>query len=214
MNDFANWHLNRVSQTCKIKNLMGTFDLCVYELLNSEGKEATVLALSMGVAGENLLVRINSACMTSEILGDLRCECNWQLWESLRLISLESRGLLLYAPADEGRGAGIFNKVNSMRLMAEAKVGSSEAFRRLGLAIDYRDYRYTLPIFRHLGIVSIRCITNNPAKLDSLTQGGVRLVATIPIVAPTNQEIERCIQDKVTAQGHKFIPFAADGENQ
>ncbi len=48
------------------------------------------------------LVRIHSECFTGDLFGSARCDCGWQLHESLAQISQQG-GILLYL-RQEGRG--------------------------------------------------------------------------------------------------------------
>jgi len=119
---------------------------------------------------EPLLVRIHSACITGDIFGSLRCDCNKQLHYSLELISKEG-GMLIYL-SQEGRGVGLFNKIKAYALQ-ETGLDTIEANQQLGLPIDSRKYYIAANIFRNKNIQSIRLLTNNPAKANDLRKYGL-----------------------------------------
>src|SRR5688572_10191131 len=53
------------------------------------------------------LVRVHSACLTSEALGSTRCDCREQLHYFMERVGEEGAGILLYFPDHEGRGIGL-----------------------------------------------------------------------------------------------------------
>src|SRR5436305_1779655 len=76
---------------------------------------------------DGALLRINSACVTSEVFGDLRCDCRHQLHRGLCDIAAAADGLLIYAPCDEGYGNGLLQKLNSFAVMDAIGLSASEA---------------------------------------------------------------------------------------
>ena len=107
----------------------------------------THLAVVHGQLGDTVPVRINSACLTSEVFGDDRCDCAWQLEETLRRIVAEGSGVVLYHQNQEGRGIGLFRKIQSYRLMSEG-LTTNEAFAALGEPTDARTYAAAASILR------------------------------------------------------------------
>ena len=54
------------------------------------------LALHQGdVAGDEVLVRVHSECLTGDIFGSLRCDCGPQLQLSLARIAALGRGMVI-----------------------------------------------------------------------------------------------------------------------
>jgi 3,4-dihydroxy 2-butanone 4-phosphate synthase/GTP cyclohydrolase II len=157
-----------VSATLPIESL-GTFKMTVIKD-KVEGDEHIILENPKVISQEPLLVRIHSACVTGDIFGSMRCDCNRQLRHSLELINQEG-GILIYLN-QEGRGVGLFNKIKAYALQ-ETGLDTVEANQRLGLPVDSRQYHIAANVLRNRKIKSIRLLTNNPAKVNDLKKYGL-----------------------------------------
>lgn len=147
------------------------------------------------------LVRIQSACFTAEIFRSLDCDCHEQLETSLKLISSEG-GILIYILRD-GRGAGIFPKVMGLNLGAVEGLDTAEAYDRLGIPRDPREYSKVVQVLSELQISSVRLLTNNPRKIKGLEKAGIS-VERVPLqIAPTS-ESRPYLNAKKSKLGHLF----------
>lgn len=157
---------------CTIRTEYGPFRLYENDILFE-----SCYLLSYGdisVIPENPLIRIQSSCITSEVFKSLDCDCNDQLDLALKKIQLEKFGLLFYL-LQEGRGQGIENKIQAMKLMEEKNIDTFEAYSFLKLEQDIRDYSTVILILKQLGIKKIRLLTNNPNKVFQISNGGVEV---------------------------------------
>ena len=125
-----------------------------------------------GVADAVPLVRLHSECLTGDVLGSGRCDCGPQLQEALMRIS-EAGGYLLYL-RQEGRGIGLYNKLDAYALQ-DAGLDTYEANVALGFGEDERDYTVAAQILMALGAEEIDLLTNNPDKLAQLEAYGLRV---------------------------------------
>jgi GTP cyclohydrolase II len=155
-------------------------------------------------AGDDLLVRLHSECLTGDVLGSLRCDCGTQLSFALRRVAAEGRGLVLYAIGDEGRGVGILNKLRAYELQ-DLGLDTVDANRHLGLPVDSRDFAEAGRVLRELGVRSVRLLTNNPAKAAALRGTGIGIAAVEPLPTSPNGRSIAYLQTKRSRLGHE--PF-------
>lgn len=175
----------------------GTFLLHGFDAGQSEH-----LALTYGdVKGdEPLLLRIHSECLTGDALFSLRCDCGQQLAAAMEAITAAGRGVILYL-RQEGRGIGLLNKVRAYALQ-DIGLDTVDANEQLGFAADARDYQVCKPMLEHLGVSRIRLMTNNPRKIDALTELGFDIVERVPHLAGACPSNTHYLDTKAARLGH------------
>jgi GTP cyclohydrolase II len=184
----------------------GSFRAVVFRDPSAPDKEH--IALVRGdVHGDDVLVRVHSECLTSEVLGSLKCDCAQQLEHAQRRIASEGRGVVLYL-RQEGRGIGLANKIRAYALQA-AGHDTVDANRLLGLSDDARSYAVAAALLRSLGVLGVRLLTNNPLKVDALVRYGVPVRARIPSVVPHHAEASRYLETKRVRMQHA-LPIHAN----
>ena len=168
----------------RVPTQTGEFHL--HHFVNSQDDKEH-LALVMGdVAGENVLVRVHSECFTGDVLGSLRCDCGEQLERAMAMIAAEGRGVVIYL-RQEGRGIGLEKKLRAYNLQDQG-YDTVEANLRLGHQADEREYQVAAAILSELSIHSIRLLTNNPNKVESLIALGVDIRERVPLEPTVNDE--------------------------
>jgi 3,4-dihydroxy 2-butanone 4-phosphate synthase/GTP cyclohydrolase II len=161
----------------------GTWKVIAFYDAASRKSGETHLVLCMGdvASAKNLLVRVQSECLTSEVFGSLKCDCDDQLHLAMRTIHKRGKGAIVYL-RQEGRGIGIFNKIRAYHLQDHG-FDTVEANRKLGLPDDAREYCGAAAILKKLGVESIRLMTNNPAKVSGLKKEGIAVTGKMPLRA-------------------------------
>jgi GTP cyclohydrolase II len=180
----------------------GSFMSYVYRV---KGSGAEHIAFVMGEVGDesSVLTRLHSECVTGDVFGSYRCDCGEQLDMALRYIAAEGRGVLLYLRGHEGRGIGLANKIRAYSLQ-EQGFDTVDANLQLGLPDDSREYDSAAAILRALGVNSVRLMSNNPSKFETLLRHGIPVCERVALAIPAREENERYIKTKQVRFGHYF----------
>jgi GTP cyclohydrolase II/3,4-dihydroxy 2-butanone 4-phosphate synthase/GTP cyclohydrolase II len=149
------------------------------------------------------VVRVHSGCVTGDIFHSLRCDCYQQLQVALKIITEVPFGAIVYVPYHEGRGIGLFKKIQAYALQDQG-LDTVEANIEVGAPIDSRDYGMTALVLRDLGISEIKLLSNNPAKEQALKAHGIRVVERLPIVVVPNKFNRRYLETKRARMAHKL----------
>lgn len=188
--------------TTQLPTHNGVFDVHLYK---SSVDEKEHIALVKGTIDPNrpLLVRVHSECLTGDVFGSIRCDCNEQLHTSMDMVEKEGNGIILYM-RQEGRGIGLLNKLKAYKLQDEGK-DTVEANEALGFHADVRDYSLAAQILLDLGVRSVRLLTNNPKKIVGLKGFGIEVAERISIEVKASSTNERYLRTKRDKLGHLIM---------
>ncbi|HXX33736.1 MAG TPA: bifunctional 3,4-dihydroxy-2-butanone-4-phosphate synthase/GTP cyclohydrolase II, partial [Thermodesulfobacteriota bacterium] len=135
---------------------------------------------------DTVLVRVHSQCLTGDVFGSKRCDCEEQLHTAMAMVEKEGKGVIVYM-RQEGRGIGLVNKLRAYCLQDMGK-DTVEANEALGFKADMRDYGIGAQILADLGLHKIRLMTNNPRKIIGLQGYGIEVVERVAIETKPHQE--------------------------
>jgi 3,4-dihydroxy 2-butanone 4-phosphate synthase / GTP cyclohydrolase II len=200
----------RVNQDSEIKRVVvsrlpthyGLFDIYGYES-GPGGLEQVALVFGKLPLPAPVLVRIHSECLTGEVFGSLRCDCQPQLELALEKIAANGAGVVVYMRGHEGRGIGLINKLRAYALQ-DLGHNTVRANRELGLPVDSRDYAPAVAILRDLGVEKLRLMTNNPDKVRALEAAGIVVTERVPLVTATTADNADYLRTKQEELGHLF----------
>ncbi len=158
------------------------------------------VAMVMGDVAGSALVRVHSECMTGDVFGSLRCDCGPQLHFAMSEIGKKGSGVVVYL-RQEGRGIGLANKLKAYQLQDQG-MDTVEANNHLGFAADLRNFDVAAQILEVLGVSSVKLMTNNPRKVDTLQAHGVNIEERVPVRSDVQPENERYLGTKARKLGH------------
>ena len=150
------------------------------------------------------LVRMHSECITGDIFHSLKCDCNQQLTESLKMISKYGCGAFVYIRDHEGRGIGLINKLKAYKLQDMGQ-DTIDANISLGFKSDLRNYGTGAQILVDLGYREFNLITNNPKKIVALNGYGLKVKERVAIEPKITEFNHRYIQTKIDRMEHMYI---------
>lgn len=198
----------------KLPTAHGLFDIHVFEndddtATDLQGKptpEHVMLTVGLPTADKSKipLIRIHSECLTGDAFSSLKCDCGAQLNTTMQMIQEYAKnggcGAILYL-RQEGRGIGLTNKIRAYALQEQGH-DTLDANLLLGLPADGRTYEMCKPMLDHVGVDKVKLITNNPNKLDYLTDIGIDVVERVPLLVGVNEFNKDYLNTKKEKMGH------------
>ena len=158
----------------------GDFRMNVFE---SAFDQQTHIALVRGNIdkGEDVLVRVQTHCLTGHVFGSPACHCHEQMDAAMEMIAQTGRGVLLYLH-EMGR-----SRSGSAILDYHGKHGG-DSNETIGLHGEQREYGIGAQILTALNIRSMRILTNHPRKLVALEAYGLKIAAQVPLTTVRNRK--------------------------
>ncbi|STZ75613.1 GTP cyclohydrolase II [Bergeriella denitrificans] len=184
--------------SCRLPTEWGVFMMHGFE--EPGGQEHVALVMGDVADGRPVLTRVHSECLTGDALFSQKCDCGPQLQAAMQAVQQEGRGVIVYL-RQEGRGIGLINKIRAYRLQDQG-LDTVEANVRLGLPVDARDFTLAKHIYDHLGIRSVKLLTNNPEKVQTLQSAGIEVAERRALQVGENAENERYLHTKADKLGH------------
>ncbi|WP_444685259.1 GTP cyclohydrolase II [Alkalicoccus luteus] len=164
-------------------------------------QQSSVLVYGDFAEAEDAVTRMHSICHTGDIFGSKRCDCGFQLKQSMRTIADRGAGALFYLANHEGRGIGLFSKAMAY-LLQENGFDTIDANHALGFADDARSYEEAVLVLKSLRSKPVTLLTNNPNKIEALTRAGITLTERQSIWGGVSEFNEAYLQTKRTRSGH------------
>jgi GTP cyclohydrolase II len=154
-----------------LKTQYGTY----HEMLFYDGQKETVVMLLGDVEGaEDVLCRVHSSCIFGHYFDSMECTCREEMTISQQLIQQAGKGIIILLD-QEGKGNGHFALLKSIEYKRKG-LPQADAYEAVGFKRDARDFTIAAKILKHIGVKSIRLLTENRNKMASLMEQGIEVV--------------------------------------
>lgn len=193
---WKNENLLELTSQTQLPTEFGNFE--VFHFKNIYTKEEVVALLSPQAPTQNPLIRIHSSCITGETFHSLRCDCGFQLQETMKKLACEF-GVLVYL-FQEGRGIGLENKLKSYALQDQGH-DTIVANEKLGFVADQRHYNNAYQVLKYFNFTQGQLLTNNPLKGNRLIELGLNLTLQT-IQSPAQKYNYKYLQTKIDKMQH------------
>jgi len=167
----------------------------------AEHQQSSVLVYGDFENGENAIMRMHSICHTGDIFGSKRCDCGYQLKQSMKMIVDHGTGALFYLANHEGRGIGLFSKAMAY-ILQENGFDTVEANQGLGFVDDSRNYDDAIRVLKAIRTKPVTLITNNPKKLEALKNSGLPVSGRQEIWGDISEYNRNYLLTKIKRSGH------------
>jgi len=191
--------VERTSTCSLITRYSGSFTMHGFRFKPTNG-EILVLVLGDPSTLEAPLVRIHSRCLTGDVFSSVQCECGQQLELALERMRAEGVGIVIYLE-QEGRGVGLLAKLKAHELMEKEGLDTVDAYVRQKLPVDSRSYDSAVHVLKFLNIHRVRLLTNNPAKVNALSEASIEVIRE-PLEVIPNPWNRDYLRTKKIRMGH------------
>ncbi|GBG06688.1 GTP cyclohydrolase [Paenibacillus sp. MY03] len=186
------------------KEVTENFEAIVAKLSASnlaELQQSSVLVHGDFADDASALIRFHSICHTGDIFGSKRCDCGYQLKQSMKHVVEHGSGAIFYLANHEGRGIGLFSKALAY-ILQENGYDTVDANLQLGFADDSRDYGDAIKVLKSLRTKPVTLITNNPKKLEALRQAGLDVEDRVQLWGDVSDYNRNYLETKIQRSGH------------
>ncbi|OIK15623.1 GTP cyclohydrolase [Bacillus sp. MUM 116] len=167
----------------------------------AEFQQSSVLVFGDFEYADDAIIRLHSICHTGDIFGSKRCDCGFQLKQSMKMIVDHGNGALFYLANHEGRGIGLFSKAMAY-ILQENGYDTVDANQALGFVDDSRNYSDAIQVLKALRKKPVTLITNNPKKLNALKNAGLPVSERKPLWGDVSEFNEKYLETKINRSGH------------
>ncbi|MFS0690664.1 GTP cyclohydrolase II [Sporosarcina sp. 179-K 8C2 HS] len=167
----------------------------------AEHQQSSVLVYGDFKNADDAQIRMHSICHTGDIFGSKRCDCGYQLKQSMKNIVEHGTGALFYLANHEGRGIGLFSKAMAY-VLQENGYDTVEANEGLGFVDDSRNYEDAMHVLKALRTKPVTLMTNNPKKVEAMRNAGLPISGREPLWGDKSEFNEKYLQTKINRSGH------------
>lgn len=159
-------------------------------------------------SNKDIVIRIDSGCLTGMVFGDRTCDCHEQLQIAINTAQENGVGFIIHIPSQDGRGMGIDFKLKTLDEQYYNNLNTVESAKTVsGLNnIDRRTYHGAVGCLKVLGVktsMSLNIATNNPDKINAFKSAGFTNLNTTRVFAThISDEVKKHLSAKQEFLGH------------
>jgi 3,4-dihydroxy 2-butanone 4-phosphate synthase/GTP cyclohydrolase II len=160
-----------------------------YHLFRSGVAPGEHLALVLGEIDPDqpVLTRVHRSCLAGDVFQSPLCTCGHKLQASLRRITAEGNGVLVYLRGFESHAFGRHETTE-----VPTTEGSDRVWREHGLGAQ---------ILQELGVRRMRLMSNTSASFASLSGFGLEIVERVPLFTPVVDGEDDAVITSLLADG-------------
>ena len=157
---------------------------------------------------KEIIVRIDSGCLTGMVFGDRTCDCHEQLLIAIDSAIENGIGFIIHIPSQDGRGMGIDFKLKTLDEQYYNHLNTVESAKKVSCLenIDRRTYHGAVGCLKLLGVklnMRLNIATNNPEKIEAFKLAGFTNLNTSRVFAiHISDEVKKHLSAKQQFLGH------------
>lgn len=157
---------------------------------------------------KEIIVRIDSGCLTGMVFGDRTCDCHEQLLIAIDSAIENGIGFIIHIPSQDGRGMGIDFKLKTLDEQYYNHLITVESAKKVSHLenIDRRTYHGAVGCLKLLGVklnMRLNIATNNPEKIEAFKLAGFTNLNTSRVFAThISDEVKKHLSVKQQFLGH------------
>ena len=157
---------------------------------------------------KEIIVRIDSGCLTGMVFGDRTCDCHEQLSIAIDSAIKNGIGFIIHIPSQDGRGMGIDFKLKTLDEQYYNHLNTVEGAKKVSHLenIDRRTYHGAVGCLKLLGVklnMRLNIATNNPEKIEAFKLAGFTNLDTSRVFAThISDEVKKHLSAKQQFLGH------------
>ena len=157
---------------------------------------------------KEIIIRIDSGCLTGMVFGDRTCDCHEQLLIAIDSAIKNGIGFIIHVPSQDGRGMGIDFKLKTLDEQYYNHLNTVESAKKVSHLenIDRRTYHGAVGCLELLGVkhnMRLNIATNNPEKIKAFKLAGFTNLNTSRVLAThISDEVKKHLSAKQQFLGH------------
>lgn len=157
---------------------------------------------------KEIIVRIDSGCLTGMVFNDRTCDCHEQLLIAIDSAIKNGIGFIIHIPSQDGRGMGIDFKLKTLDEQYYNHLNTVESAKKVSHLenIDRRTYHGAVGCLKFLGVklnMRLNIATNNPERIEAFKLAGFTNLNTSRVFATyISDEVKKHLAAKQQFLGH------------